>query len=80
MKTRTARAIIPLLLSAVLMLVACAPVTETNSAEKYPRKPADDPERKSGPAMLFYEAAEEDADPSKVIVIPPDSVKPGAAQ
>lgn len=44
-------------------------------AEKYPRKPADDPERKSGPAMFFYEAAEEDADLNNIIVTPPPSSK-----
>lgn len=45
-------------------------------AEKYPRKPADDPERKSGPAMFFYEAAEEDADLNHIIVTPPPSSEP----
>jgi hypothetical protein len=46
------------------------------NVEKYPRKPADDPERKSGPAMFFYEAAEKDADPNTIIITPPPSSKP----
>ncbi len=66
------------LLGTFLLLVSCASAPSPDSpqeATKYPRKPADDPERKSGPAMLFYEAAEEDADPARVIVIPPDNKK-----
>lgn len=80
MKLRFACAIYPLLLSAILLLGSCASSTQPDSVGKYPRKPVGDPERKSGPAMLFYEAAEEDADPNKVIVIPPDSIKPGVSQ
>lgn len=57
-----------------LILASCAAPPQQKT-EKYPRMPADNPERKSGPAMLFYEAAEEDADLNKVIVIPPGETK-----
>ena len=61
----------------LLMLFTSCAATTTAPDEfvKYPRKPADNPERKSGAAMLFYEAAEEDADPGKVIVTPPEEKK-----
>jgi hypothetical protein len=58
-------------LGSILLFSSCANSPHVESAEKYPRKPADNPERKSGPAMFFLEAAEEDADPNKVIVTPP---------
>lgn len=64
-----------ILLGALLLLGSCATAPSPETAEKYPQKPDDNPERKSGPAMLFLEAAEEDADPDKVIVIPPEEVK-----
>jgi len=64
-----------LLFGLMLLFCSCASAPPPGTAEKYPRKPADNPERKSGPAMLFYEAAEEDADPDKIIVIPPDNKK-----
>ena len=60
-----------LLIGLALSLSSCASTPHRDTAEKYPRKPADNPERKSGPAMPFYEAAEEDADPHKVIVTSP---------
>jgi len=66
-----------LLLGAMLLFCSCASAPSPATAEKYPRKPADNPERKSGPAMLFYEAAEEDADPNQVIVTPPEDEKTG---
>lgn len=53
----------------------CAAPVHKESVEKYPRKPADNPERKSGLPMLFYEAAEEDADPNNIIVTPPAEKK-----
>lgn len=59
-------------LTALLLLCSCAAQNPDQTTMKYPRKPADNPERKSGPAMLFYEAAEEDADPNDVIVTPPE--------
>ncbi len=71
MKFRFSRAIYLLLLSVTLLLGSCGSIIQTDSIEKYPRKPADEPERKSGPAMLFYEAAEQDADPANIIVTPP---------
>ena len=64
-----------LLLCTILLCTACAAPQPPATVEKYPRKPADNPERKSGPAMLLLEAAEEDADPHKVIVIPPQEKK-----
>lgn len=67
-----------MLLGAIFLLGSCASSPPPSTADKFPRKPADDSERKSGPAMLFLEAAEEDADPNKVIVIPPDSTEPEA--
>ena len=63
-----------LLVMIPLFLWSCASPQQQDSV-KYPQKPDDNPERKSGPAMLFYEAAETDADPSNVIVIPPDEDK-----
>ncbi len=68
---KTLRVLVPIALSVLLLLGGCAAPDKENGVMKYPRKPADNPERKSGPAMLFYEAAEEDADPNDVIVIPP---------
>lgn len=56
-------------------LTGCAGNTTQQKVEKYPHKPAVSDERKSGPAMFFYEAAENDADPNEVIVIPPDDKK-----
>ncbi len=62
-----------LLLSVVLLLLgACSAPVQQEKALKYPRKPPDNPERKSGLPMLFYEAAEEDADLNQVIVTPPE--------
>ena len=58
-----------------LLVSSCASPPPVDTADQYPRKPADNPERKSGPAMFFLEAAEEDADPNKVIVIPPSDEK-----
>lgn len=58
-----------------ILFSGCAANTPQPKVEKYPRKPAVSDERKSGPAMLFYEAAEEDADPNNVIVIPPEEKK-----
>ena len=67
-----------LLLAVMLLFTSCAAMTTApEEYVKYPRKPADKPERKSGQAMLFYEAAEEDADPGNVIVIPPDEKNKG---
>ena len=65
------------LLLVSLLTGGCAePAPEQSVGMKYPKKPADDPERKSGPAMLFYEAAEEAANPStNVIVTPPPEKK-----
>ena len=60
-----------LLIMIPLFLWSCAS-PQQQAQDKYPQKPDDNPERKSGPAMLFYEAAETDADPNNVIVIPPD--------
>lgn len=57
----------------IIWLPGCAGNTAQPEVEKYPRKPDVSDERKSGPAMLFYEAAEIDADPNDVIVIPPDN-------
>ena len=62
---------VTLYLGLLLLVSSCASPPPADIADKYPRKPADNPERKSGPAMFFLEAAEEDADPNKVIVIPP---------
>lgn len=69
-----------LLLGAMLLLASCSTAPPQGNADKYPRKPADNQERKSGAAMLFYEAAEEDADPDKVIVIPPENEKTESPQ
>jgi len=58
-----------LIATGLLLLSGCA---RQETDMKYPRKPADNPERKSGLPMLIYEAAEEDADiNTNVIVIPP---------
>jgi len=56
----------------VVWIAGCADHTTDSAGEKYPRKTVVSDERKSGPAMLFYEAAEKDADPANVIVIPPE--------
>ena len=66
---------VTLLLVCLLLISACATPPPADTTDKYPSKPADNPERKSGPAMFFLEAAEEDADPNKVIVIPPSEDK-----
>lgn len=73
-----------LLLVIIYLLCSCASTpppstadtTPPSTADKFPRKPDDDSERKSGPAMLFLEAAEADADPNNVIVIPPEKTMP----
>lgn len=62
--------------TALILCLAGGCSVHQEKTEKYPRKPADDPERKSGPAMFFYEAAEEDADLNNVIVTPPSPSKP----
>lgn len=61
----------------ILLLASCAAPNpeQPQTSVKYPKKPADNPERKSGPAMLFYEAAEADADPGNIVVTPPDQKK-----
>ncbi len=69
-----------LLVLTSLVLSSCTASAPQEKAIKYPRKPADNPERKSGLPMLFYEAAEKDADPNKVIVIPPDEKKKANSQ
>ena len=64
------------LLGLSLLTGGCAEPAPEQTTMKYPKMPADDSERKSGPAMLFYEAAEEAADPStNVIVTPPPEKK-----
>ncbi len=65
-----------IVVAALLFSLAGGCSVHQEKTEKYPRKPADDPERKSGPAMFFYEAAEEDADLNNVIVTPPSPSKP----
>lgn len=62
---------LPLVILFVFML-SCTSSTSPKQTMKYPRKPADDSERRSGPAMLLYEAAEKEADPNNVIVVPPE--------
>ena len=64
-----------LILGLLLLISSCASPPPADTTDKYPSKPAENPERKSGPAMFFLEAAEEDADPNKVIVIPPSDEK-----
>ena len=59
-------------------LIGCAR-QQQGTPMKYPRKQVENPERKSGPAMFFYEAAEEDADVNNVIVTPPAGKKPRPA-
>lgn len=59
----------------LMLLGGCARQHSGEENLKYPRKPADNPERKAGPAMMLYEAAEDDADPNNVIVIPPSEKK-----
>lgn len=61
-----------LLIVLLFLLGGCVVSGQQEKQLRYPRKPMHDPERKSGPAMLLYEAAEADADPGNVIVIPPD--------
>ena len=59
---------------AIFTMVGCAQqhqIVET----KYPRAPQASPERRSGPAMFFYEEAEKSADVNNVIVIPPSEKK-----
>lgn len=59
-----------LLLFIAFSFVSCAAKEE--KAPKYPSTKRESDERKSGRAMLFYDQAEEDADPENdVIVIPP---------
>jgi len=58
---------------ALLVFGSCAP-KEQSLSDKYPRKPNESSERKSGRAMLFYEQAEKDMDVNdSVIVIEPPS-------
>lgn len=59
----------------LVSLTGCAHSPQKETAMKYPRKPADNPERKSGLPMLFYEEAEKDADVNDVVVIPPAEKK-----
>lgn len=57
------------------LLIGCAQQERQRASVKYPRKQVESAERKSGPAMLFYQAAEEDADVNNVIVVPPSEKK-----
>lgn len=62
-------------LAVSLLLFGCAD-KEPTAADKYPKIDKGGGERKSGPAMLFYEQAEKDADlTDSVIVIPPKEKK-----
>ena len=62
----------PLVILTAFVLGGCAPAGPQQQPMKYPHKPSDDSSRISGPVMLLYEAAENEADPNNVIVIPPD--------
>lgn len=57
----------------LLFLVGCTSADKDFLA-RYPKKPADNPERKAGRAMLFYEQAEKDMDinTSVIVVQPPE--------
>lgn len=60
-----------LFFSICFLISSCASSPPAKKSTSYPKK-SDYTERKAGPAMLFYEQAEEDLDPYNVIVIPPD--------
>ncbi len=60
-----------LFFSICFFLCSCASSPPAKKSTYYPKK-SDSTERKAGPAMIFYEQAEEDLDPYNVIVIPPD--------
>ena len=60
-----------LFFSFCFLLCSCASSPPAKKSTYYPKK-SDSTERKAGPAMIFYEQAEEDLDPYNVIVIPPD--------
>ncbi len=60
-----------LFFSICFLICSCASSPPAKKSTSYPKK-SDSTERKSGPAMIFYEQAEEDLDPYNVIVIPPD--------
>lgn len=68
------------LIAVLFFAGGCAVTGKQEQTAKYPRKPADDPERKAGLPMLFYEAAENDADLNQVIVTPPDAKKQSATE
>lgn len=56
-----------------LVLLGCS--ISQKAAEKYPRMPNNDSERKSGPAMLLYEQAEKDADINENVILTPPKKK-----
>jgi uncharacterized lipoprotein YajG len=56
--------------AALLLLSGCMSNRQVQTV-KYPGKVNTGSERKSGPAMIFYEAAEQAADPNNVEVVPP---------
>jgi len=61
-----------MIFTAVLLLLNGCTANRQVQAVKYPSKPAAaSSDRKSGPAMIFLEAAEEAADPNNVEVLPP---------
>ena len=60
-----------LFFSICFFLCSCATSPPAKKNTLYFKKP-DSTERKAGPAMMFFEQAEEDRDPYDVIVIPPD--------
>jgi hypothetical protein len=60
-----------LFFSICFFLCSCATSPPAEKPPSYPKK-SDSTERKTGPAMILYEQAEEDLDPYNVIVIPPD--------
>ena len=62
-------------IAVVLLAGGCTPHNSDYQSTKYPRTPAVNQDRKTGPAMLLYEAAEKDADPNNIIVIPPSDKK-----
>lgn len=62
----------PIVILSALVLGACTAPAPQPQTMKYPHQPVDDSGRISGPVMLLYEAAENEADPHNVIVIPPD--------
>lgn len=59
---------------ALLVFGSCAH-KEQSLSDKYPRKPNETSERKSGRAMLFYEQAEKDMDVNNSVIV----VEPPAA-